>query len=253
MYLKRRLENNDTVYGVFCSTPAALSVELIAAAGYDFVVIDLEHTLISAEQLAAMLLAARASGITPLVRVAADYQALQALDAGAEGIVFPRIRSVQAARDAVRICHFAPLGERGLNTTWHSRYGRDDLVASTGAIRERTLVVLMIEDRAGLDNVEEIAAMDGVDVLLEGAADLSQSFGLPWLTRHPDVRAAVLRIRTAARHRGKTFCALPRAPEDFTYWYGDEVRMFILGDDRGITRRAMAAHLSQYQIKGTGQ
>lgn len=253
MYLKRRLEKNDTVYGLFCSTPAALSVELIAAAGYDFVVIDLEHTLISAGQLAAMLLAARASGITSLVRVAADYQALQALDAGAEGIVFPRIRSMQAAQDAVCLCHFAPLGERGLNTTWHSRYGRDDLVASMDAIRERTLVVVMIEDRAGLDNVEEIAAMEGVDVLLEGAADLSQSFGLPWQTRHPDVCAAVSRIRAAARHHNKTFCALPRVSEDLESWYRDEVRMFILGEDRGITRRAMAAHLGQYRIKVTGQ
>lgn len=253
MYLKRRLENNDTVCGLFCSTPAALSVELIAAAGYDFVVIDLEHPLISAGQLTAMLLAARASGITPLVRVAADYQALQALDAGAEGIVFPRIGSVQAAQAAVRLCHFAPLGERGLNATWHSRYGRSDLVASMNAAREHTLVVMMIEDLEGLECVDEIAAVKGVDMLLEGAADLSQSFGLPWQTRHPDVCAAVSRIREAARHHNKTFCALPRAPDDFAYWYRDEVRMFILGDDRGITRRAMAAHLSQCQIRVTGQ
>jgi 4-hydroxy-2-oxoheptanedioate aldolase len=253
VYLKHRLERNDTAYGLFCSTPAALSVELIAAAGYDFVVIDLEHTLISVEQLGVMLLAARASDVAPLVRVAADYQALQALDAGAEGIVFPRIRSVQAAQDAVRLCHFSPLGERGLNTTWHSRYGRHDLAASMDAIRERTLVVVMIEDCSGLDNVEEIAAVQGVDVLLEGAADLSQAFGLPWQTRHPDVRVAVSRIHAAARHHNKTFCALPRATEDFTHWYQDEVRMFILGDDRGITRRAMAAHLDQYQITVTGQ
>ncbi|SEO42690.1 HpcH/HpaI aldolase/citrate lyase family protein [Nitrosovibrio sp. Nv6] len=253
MYLKHRLEKNDTAYGLFCSIPAALGVELIAAAGYDFVLIDLEHTLIGAEQLGAMLLAARASGVAPLVRVAAGYQALQALDAGAEGIVFPRIRSVQAAQDAVRLCRFAPLGERGLNATWHSGYGRDDLGTSMDAIRERTLVVIMIEDQAGLDSVEEIAAVQGVDVLLEGAADLSQAFGLPWQTRHSKVRAAVSRIRAAAQHHNKTFCALPRAPEDFTYWYRDDVRMFILGDDRGITRRAMAAHLGQYQIKVNGQ
>ena len=76
MHLKKRLQANETVYGVFCSTPAALSIEIIAAAGYDFVVIDLEHTLIDARQLAAMLLAARASGLAALVRVAASYQAL---------------------------------------------------------------------------------------------------------------------------------------------------------------------------------
>lgn len=253
MYLKRRLENNDAVYGLFCSTPAALSVELIAAAGYDFVVIDLEHTLIGAEQLAAMLLAARASGIAPLVRVAADHQVLQALDTGAEGIVFPRIRSVQAAQAAVRLCHFAPLGGRGLNATRHSRYGFSDLVASMNAAREQTLVVMMIEDLEGLECADEIAAVDGVDMLLEGAADLSQSLGLPWQTRHPDVRAAVSRIREAARRHDKMFCALPRAPGDLACWYQDEVRMFILGDDRGIVRRAMAAHLGQYRTRVDGQ
>jgi 4-hydroxy-2-oxoheptanedioate aldolase len=249
MYLKKRLQANETVYGMFCSTPAALSIEIIAAAGYDFVVIDLEHTLIDSGQLAAMLLAARASGVTALGRVASAYQAQQVLDAGAEGVVFPRIGSVQAAREAVRACHFAPFGERGLNATWHSRYGRDDLAEFTNSAKDRTLVVAMIENRDGLDNVEEIAAVDGVDVLLEGAADLSQSFGLPWQTRHPDVQAATSRIRTAARNHNKTFCALPRVPEDFASWYRDEVRMFILGDDRGITRRAMAAHLRHHQVK----
>lgn len=253
MRLKVRLHLNEPVYGLFCSTPAALSVELIAAAGYDFVVIDLEHTLIGQERLAAMLLAARASAIAALVRVAAPHQALQALDAGAEGIVFPRIRSAQAAHDAVRLCHFAPRGERSLNATWHSRYGRDDLSAAMDAAREHTLVVAMIEDLEGIEQAGAIAAVDGVDVLLEGAADLSQSLGLPWQTRHPNVCGVVSRIRAAARHHGKTFCALPRAPEDFQASYRDQVRMFILGDDRGIARRAMAAHLAQHQVKDIKQ
>ncbi|CAH1386614.1 HpcH/HpaI aldolase family protein [Candidatus Nitrotoga sp. M5] len=251
--LKARLSIHDPVYGLFCSTPAALTVELVAAAGYDFVVIDLEHTLIGAEQLATMLMAARASGVSALVRVAAPHQVVQALDAGAEGIVFPRIRSAQAAQDAVCFCHFAPRGERGLNATWHSRFGRDDLSATLDTARKQTLVVVMIEDAEGLDQAHVIAAVDGVDVLLEGAADLSQSLGFPWQTRHPEVLTAVSRIRKAAQHHGKVFCALPRAPEDFQASYQDQVRMFILGDDRGIARRAMAAHLTQHQVRGAEQ
>jgi 2-keto-3-deoxy-L-rhamnonate aldolase RhmA len=252
MHLKARLQRNaapHAMYGLFCSMPAALSVELIAAAGYDFVVIDLEHTLIGPDLLASMLLAARAAGIAALVRVAAPHQVAQALDAGAEGIVFPRIGSEQAARDAVRLCHFAPHGERGLNATWHSRYGRDDLVSTLETARESTLVVAMIEDLEGIEQADAIAAVNGVDVLLEGAADLSQWLGRPWQTRHPEVRAAVSRIRAAALHHGKTFCALPRAPEDCEAWQRDQVRMFILGDDRGISRRAMAAHLTQHHMK----
>ena len=256
MHLKARLQQNaapHALYGLFCSTPAALSVELIAAAGYDFVVIDLEHTLIGPDQLASMLLAARAAGIAALVRVAAPHQTAQVLDAGAEGIVFPRIGSEQAARDAVRLCHFAPHGERGLNATLHSRYGRDDLVAALETARECTLVVAMIEDLEGIEQANAIAAVNGVDVLLEGAADLSQWLGRPWQTRHPEVRAAVSRIRAAALQHGKAFCALPRAPEDCEAWQRDQVRMFILGDDRGISRRAMAAHLARHHMKDSEQ
>ena len=90
-------------------------------------------------------------------------------------------------------------------------------------------------------------------MLLEGAADLSQGLGRPWQTRHPDVRAAVSRIRAAALQHGKSFCALPRAPEDCEAWRRDQVRMFILGDDRGISRRAMAAHLAQHHMKDSEQ
>jgi 4-hydroxy-2-oxoheptanedioate aldolase len=105
----------------------------------------------------------------------------------------------------------------------------------------------MIEDREGLENVDEIAAVDGVDVLLAGAADLSQSLGLPWQTSHPDVREAVSLVRAAAGHHNKMFCALPRIPGDFESDYRSSVRMFILGDDRGIARRAMASYLVLHQ------
>lgn len=249
MQLKAKLAQGPAVCGLFCSTPAALTIELIAAAGYDFVIIDLEHTLIGPEQLASMLTAARASGIAALVRVAAGHQAAQVLDAGAQGVVFPRIRTAAAAQQAARLCHFAPFGERGLNATWHSRYGRDDLHAATHAARDQTLVVAMIEDAEGVEQADAIAAVPGIDIVLEGAADLSQSLGVTWQTRHPDVLAAVSRIDAAARRQGKTFCALPRAPEDFDTWRRSGCRMFVLGDDRGIARRAFTAHLSQHQTR----
>lgn len=255
--LKARLSDpgGGQLHGLFCSTPAALTVELIAAAGYNFVVIDLEHTLIDGAQLGAMLLAARASGIAPLVRVAAPHQVAPALDAGAQGIVFPRISAVAQARQAARLCHYAqhqPMpGERGLNATWHSAFGRDDLAAATAAAGADTLVVAMIEDSAALDALDDIAAVPGIDVLLEGAADLSQSLGVPWQTRHPLVWDAVARIADAARAHGKHFCALPRTPEDAALWRRQGTRMLLLGDDRGIARRAMAAHLQSHSQSST--
>ncbi|GAA7755675.1 MULTISPECIES: HpcH/HpaI aldolase family protein [Cupriavidus] len=245
--LKERLftPGSEPIVGLFCSTPTPLTVELIAAAGYDFAVIDLEHTLIDGALLGAMLLAARASGIAPLVRVAALHQVAPALDAGAQGIVFPRITSAARASEAVACCHYTcgiPAGRRGLNATWHSGYGRDDLCEATEDAARHTLVVAMIEDAAGLRNADEIAAQRGVDVLLEGAADLSQSLGVPWQTRHPHVRDAVETIAAAAQRHDKHFCALPRTPDDAAAWRARGTRMMVLGDDRGIARRAMVAH-----------
>jgi len=243
--LKERIVDSDglPLVGLFCSTPAPLIVELIAAAGFDFVVIDLEHTLIDGSTLNSMLLAARASGIAPLVRVAASHQIVQVLDAGAQGVVIPRVRSAHDARLAVHAARHAPLGHRGLNSTPASGFGRDDLEQAVLRAAADTLVVAMIEDREGLDSLDAIASVEGVDALLGGAADLSQDFGLPWQTGHADVRAALARIEAVARLHGKAFCALPRNADEIAAIHRSGVRLLIAGDDRGIARRAMAAQL----------
>jgi len=244
MRLKQKLLTTTApVHGLFCAIPASIVVELAASAGFDFVVIDLEHSLLAPQELAAMLLAARASGIAALVRVAHPAQVSPALDQGAEGIVFPRIGSVAQARAAVGCCRHAPLGWRGTHATHHSGYGRDDLAAAQRRFDADTLVVLMIEDAAAVDRAAAIAAVEGVDVLLEGAADLAQSLGSPWQTRHPRVLQALDDIAQAARSAGKLLCALPRQPEDRASWRSQGVRMFVLGEDRGLLRTRLAEQI----------
>jgi staphyloferrin B biosynthesis citrate synthase len=245
--LRTRLASEEETYGLFCSVSAPTMVELIATAGYQFVIIDLEHTLITGCQLEAMLLAARASNIAAMVRVAALHQVVQVLDAGAAGVVFPRIRSAEQAREAVRLCRYWPDGERGLNAPRDSNFGRDSLTDFIKEANRRVMVWLMIEDVEAVRCVAEIAAVPGVDVLLEGAADLSQSLGVPWQTRHDRVREGLDAICDAAQRNGLHFCALPRAHQDHTAWRQQGVRLFVVGDDRGLTWRAMAAHLAQYQ------
>lgn len=228
-------------FGLFCSTPAPLTVELIAAAGFDFVIVDLEHTLIDGATLAAMLLAARAAGIAALVRPAAPWQIAPVLDQGAQGIVVPRVQSADEARQAVRAARHAPLGQRGLNATAASRFGRDDLAAAAARADADTLVIAMIEDRTGLAAADAIAAVDGIDALLGGAADLSQDLGLTWRTRAPEVREALARIDASARATGKQAVALPRDDAEIEAARRAGARLVIAGDDRGIARRAFAA------------
>lgn len=247
--LKRALGEGRAVFGLFCSTPAPLVVEMVGCAGFDFVILDTEHTLVNPETLENMLRAADAVGLTALVRVpdTSPGAILRALDAGAHGVVVPRVRGRAEAEAAVRASRYYPDGERGLNASRPAAFGRDDLPGYLQAANAEVMVVAMIEDRQGLAGLAEILATPGIDMVLEGAADLSQSLGVPWQTRHPLVREALCQVQSAARERGVPYCAIPRVPEDSGFWWQRGVRAFVLGDERGVAFRALQAHLRLFQ------
>ena len=246
--LRERLDRHEHLYGLFCSTPSTLVLELIANAGYDFVILDLEHTLTSAEQMDLLILTAKASGIHPLVRVPPNSPewVVKVLDAGAEGVVFPRVRTAAQAETLSRLCRYSPEGDRGLNAHRHVRFGTEPLVPAMQRINSEVLVIVMIEDKEGVANAPSIANVAGIDVLLEGAADLSQSLELPWQTRHPIVKQHIDQIFIAAKQAGKHFCALPREVEDQQQWLEAGITMQIIGDDRGIIRRGFTSHLETF-------
>jgi 2-keto-3-deoxy-L-rhamnonate aldolase RhmA len=241
------LRQNTPVFGIFCCLPLPQVIELIAGAGFDFVIIDNEHTLINPETLENMLRAADASGIPALVRVpgSAAAEIARVLDAGAQGVVLPRVRSREQASAAVRLCRYAPEGDRGLAAGRAAAYGNTDLPALLARANQDVLVVPMIEDREGVDAIDEIASLPGVNLIIEGAADLSQSLGVPWQPRHPSVRAALEQAQAAAHARGVPYCAALRTPEDLAQWWQRGVRCFTLGDDRALFQRTLRADLAQ--------
>lgn len=246
--LKHALRDDRVVFGLFCSTPNPLVVEMIGCAGFDFVIIDTEHALVNPETLENMMRAADVVGLTALVRVpdTSSGAILRALDAGADGVVIPRVRSRDDAQRAVTASRYFPDGERGLNAGRTAGFGKIDLHTYIQTANREVLVVLMIEDRQGVEALPEILSVPGIDLILEGAADLSQSLGLPWQTRHPQVRNALQRIQATSRQHQIPFCAIPRVPEDFESWWQHGVRVFVLGDERGIAFRALQAHLRQF-------
>ena len=246
---KKRMENGESLYGIFCSIASPIHVEQLGLAGYDFIIIDLEHTLFSSSQVESMILAARAMQLDVLVRVplTANHLILPLLDAGVTGIVLPRIENAQQAQEAVNYCHYMPIGQRGLNSTRLNRYGMQSLTDFVQHAHKETVVVAMIESLAGVANIDEILAIDGIDIILEGAADLSQSMGVPWETRHPQVQAKIQEIYSKTQQQGKYFCAIPRQPEDIALWKHQSVKLFVLGDDRSITRRAHQLHIDSYK------
>ncbi|WP_417331442.1 HpcH/HpaI aldolase family protein [Halomonas cupida] len=244
--LKRALVEGREVHGVMASLPTAASIELIAEAGFDFVIIDTEHVLINPETIEHMIRTAESYELTPLVRVAdSDPKAmLRLLDAGAQGIVLPSIEDAATLERAVAACRYAPAGQRSLNAGRPGSFGKYPLKDYVTRANDQIMVVAMIESRAGVDNIDAIAAVPGLDLLLEGAADLSQSLGVSWQTQHPDVIESLQRVADSARRHGVPYCAFLREPQAQADWRARGVRAFMLGDERGIAFRALSHALA---------
>jgi 2-keto-3-deoxy-L-rhamnonate aldolase RhmA len=200
------LRGGETVLGtlVFLSDPA--SVEIAAAAGYDFCWLDMEHSVLGPPEIAAHIRAAEASNITPLVRVPAlDRTAIRrSLDAGARGIVVPAVSTAAHAEQVVDATYYPPRGSRGVcSVTRSSHYGqrRSTFADHIGEQDDSVLVVGLIEDEAGVENVREILDQ-GVHIVQVGQTDLAASLGLAGHPEHPRVLEAVAHVVTeAAQHR----------------------------------------------------
>jgi len=166
------------VLGTWVKIPAIETFELVALAGFDFVVIDLEHSPMDLATVSHIVSTALLSRVSPLVRVPGHDIALaqRLLDAGAEGIVVPHVDTVEQARAVVSGTRFPPLGTRGVGST--SRAGQWGATAREEYLRfgqEEVVVIAQIESGEGVRNAGEIAALEGIDALLIGAADLAVS------------------------------------------------------------------------------
>ena len=203
-HLRTRLTRGETVFGTFASIPSPSVVSAIGRARVDFIVIDAEHGPVSMETAEELCMAAESQDLAPLIRVAANdaTMVLRALDIGAEGVHIPHVESVDRARAAVAHAKYFPLGSRGYTPfTRAGGYG-EEATRHAERTNDRTLVVIHIEGKAGIDNVDEIAKVEHLDVLFVGPFDLSQSLGIPGDVEDPRVIAAIRRTVDAAQRNG---------------------------------------------------
>ncbi len=206
--MKAKLAAGEPAFGLSVMIPSPQVVESAAGLGFDWVLIDCEHGTIGVETMELMIMAAEASGVTPIVRPPSNAAAhiLQAMDRGAQGVQVPHVSDAEAARAAVQAVKFHPMGGRSLAAgTRASGYGlrgaMGDFVAE--ANRE-TLVCVQIEDEAALPNVDEILRVEGVDVFFIGPSDLSQSMGFPGNPEAPPVAKAIEETLAKIVAAGKT-------------------------------------------------
>jgi len=186
-HLKEALQDGKVVFGPFLKFTDPAIVEIMGFAGFDFVIIDAEHGPISMENAQNMIRAAESVNVTPIIRVGNNDEALilRALDIGAQGIEIPQINSKADAVRAVKSVKYSPQGERGVcRYVRAAKYSSMDKFKYFESANKETMIIAHIEGVEGINNLDEILSVPGIDVIFIGPYDLSQSLGIPGQVNH---------------------------------------------------------------------
>ena len=202
--IKDAIKAGRTVVGTAGSP--IVDVSLLADAGFDFLLFDTQHSAWEIKQLQPPIQAMRGKRTAPIVRVAANeaFQICFALDAGARGVIIPMVNTREEAEAAVRACRYYPAGNRsnaGVRGEWGEFKSYRDYM---DAVNDELLIVPMIETNQAMENLDAIASVPGVDVLLIGPSDLSIELGVPLDYQCDIYQRALDRIAAAAARHGKT-------------------------------------------------
>jgi 2-keto-3-deoxy-L-rhamnonate aldolase RhmA len=204
---KARLREGGTAVGTMVSEARTEEVAyVLAASGFDFLVIDTEHGSADYETIQRISRGARSAGIAPLVRVPdIGYPFIaRVLDAGALGVMVPHVETAADAREIVRCVKYPPIGERGFGLRGAVTDYRGGSVADTIEwSNTETMIMAQVESRRCLDHLDEIAAVPEIDVLLIGPTDLSISLGVPGQMLHPTMQEAYRRVVEVATRHGR--------------------------------------------------
>jgi 4-hydroxy-2-oxoheptanedioate aldolase len=244
--LRARLAAGESTVGTFVGAASPVTAEACAAAGVDWLLLDLEHGSGGEEQVRDVVPAAGAYGVPTLVRVesGARIRIGRVLDLGAAGVMLPRMDSAAEVREAVRHLRYPPDGDRGVATYNRAcRFALDPgALARAGA---EVLGVVQIESASAVEEVERIAAIDGVDVLFVGPQDLSFNLGVPFALDSPTYLAALERVRGAAERHGKACGLLVADGAAAAARHAEGWRFVAVGSDATLLAAAVADQLAQ--------
>lgn len=204
--LKQQLANGQVALSLTVRLVRSVEIAALAkAAGFDSLYVDMEHSSLSLEATTQICLASAAVGVTPLVRVGQLMHVPSVLDGGAMGVILPHVESAKDAQAVVDAAKFPPLGQRSIPGALMPQFGYRSVPADTMAqeLNDSTLVVVMIESVSALANVDEIAAVEGVDMIFIGTNDLCASMGIAGQLDHPWIRNAYEKCLSACKVHGK--------------------------------------------------
>jgi 4-hydroxy-2-oxoheptanedioate aldolase len=237
-HFKELLKSGKPAVGTLIQLPSPPVVEVLAQAGFDWLLIDTEHGPIDAEKLQAMIRATSGTPATPIVRVACnlDWLAKRALDAGALGVMMPGVNSAEQALAAVRAVRYPPEGNRGFGPTFAAlRWGLTAAEYMEQA-NDAVMAIVQIEHVDAVARIDQILAVPGIDLALIGPYDLSGSMNLLGQVAHREVQAAIDRVLKAANEAN--------VPAGIFGVNADEINRYIAQGFRAILAGVDAAFLA---------
>ncbi len=230
-----KLDFGRTLAGTFVKTPSSDIIEILALSGLDFICLDAEHSAIGRREMDWCLALARALELPTFVRLshASADAVLQALDGGATGVVVPHVDCLETAKEVARRSRFGAGGRGYAGTTRYGGFATRGMAQILAEEKNNVFVIAQIEDPSALDEIEAIAAVDGIDALFFGAADMAVGLGLG-NPGAPEVEAAFTRVAQAATAAGKPLaahCGVASGIGDLTK---RGVSLVFVGSDQGM-------------------
>lgn len=237
-----RLRSGGSAIGTMVGTFAQSSMPvLLANAGFEFFILDNEHGMFDTETTETLCRVAVAQGITPIVRIADHTYTwiAKSLDAGGQGLLVPRITSLDQVKRVAQMMKFPPLGERGnALSRAYVGYGAAPVEQVMARANEQSMLIAQVETRQAFEAREEMAVMPQVDSLFVGPNDLSISLGYPGQLDHPVVKDAILQVRDTCVRHGKIPGIQMNTPESAAYWASEGYRLMSAGSDVGLIQNA---------------
>jgi len=247
---KGALKSNKTQIGLWSSLSSNYSVEVIAGAGFDWILLDCEHSPNDLESLLAQLQAAAPYATHPVVRVPWNdmVNIKRVLDVGAQSLLIPYVSTAEEARAAVSYTRYPPAGVRGVaGTTRATRFGRIKDYARRA--HEEICVLVQVETQAAVDNIEAICAVEGVDGVFIGPADLHASLGYTGEIANPKVKPMIDEAIKRIRKAGKAPGILTTVEADARRWLECGALFVAVGSDVGILARGAESQADKFKAK----
>ena len=257
--VKRKLKRGEVALGTLVfefDTPGI--PRLCELAGAEFVIFDMEHTRFTIERIGELLAWCRGCDLVPLVRPPGTIYNLMSrpMDAGAMGLMVPMVESAEQAQQIVDAVKYGPMGKRGTAfNVAHDGYQSDDIVKTMRQSNRESLILAQIESPRGVDQVDEILSVEGIDVAWVGHFDLTQTMGIPGAFDDSRFQQAMDKVAEAAERHGVIAGRAVGSPEEAVHWAERGFRMLAYGLDTQLYRSALNAGLEEIKsgLAGRGR